>query len=119
MSEYLEVKKQHARMCSLYLCEDDGSSLSCPVKKACQSLSCHTFEFTCPEKFEEIVMKWAAENPVRTLKDVLLEHFPNAQLNDDGEPVVCPFTLGLTACRLETRTGTCDGCWDQPAPRGM
>lgn len=56
---------------------------------------CCDFEIEHPIEATEIVRKWAEEHPKRTRKDVLLEKFPNAILDKNGQPCVCAQVLGL------------------------
>lgn len=58
-------------------------------------LYCEKFEMEYPIKATEIVRKWAEEHPKRTRKDVLLEKFPKAILDKNGQPCVCAQMLGL------------------------
>ena len=67
-------------------------------------LGCSVFEMLHPDEATKIVRKWADEHPRKTRKDVLLEKFPNAILNDNGCPAACAKDLGL-------RQGYCPGNW--------
>lgn len=53
---------------------------------------------------------------VKTYKDVFLEAFPNANVNEKGIPCVCLlniFSLDNKQCEMYYR---CDDCWNQPYP---
>jgi hypothetical protein len=83
-----------------------------------RGFTCHEFELKCPKEASEIVKKWAEEHPGKTLKDVLLEKFPNALLNEDGTPAACTVPLGLIAesdalCSYEWNMHSCTECWNQ------
>lgn len=75
---------------------------------------CADFEMMYPDEATEKVRKWSEEHPVKTRKDLLLEKFPNAPLNEVGIPNLCPKNLGITSkgCPLfETSDATCVDCW--------
>lgn len=117
MAEFVVVSRHFERMCeSFSMCiSGDG----CPLYRCEAEENCADFRRRDPEGFEAVVMKWAAEHPEKTLKDVLLEHFPNAALDKDGEPETCAELLGLGPCPngggvLECTN--CQGCWNRPAP---
>lgn len=60
MAEFQTVMAQAARMCNSHkLCA------SCPIKKNCVT-SCRVFMLEHPDRFEEIVLQWAAEHPLVT-----------------------------------------------------
>ena len=69
------------------------------------------FEIEHPIEATEIVRKWAEEHPQKTMKDILLEKFPNAKLDSITQrPLACAFTLGLRPkC---TPSGDCFKCWN-------
>ena len=59
----------------------------------------------------EIVRKWAEEHPQKTMKDILLEKFPNAKLDSSTQrPLACAFALGL--CPKCTPFDDCEECWN-------
>ena len=60
MAEFQTVMAQAARMCNSHkMCG------SCPVGKL-RTVNCRVFMFEHPDEFEEIIMKWAAENPFKS-----------------------------------------------------
>ncbi len=78
---------------------------------------CELFEIEHPLEATEIVRKWAEEHPIKTRKDVLLEKFPNAKLNDSGIPYICSSFLGLTTQKKPFScysTEACIECWNAP-----
>ena len=83
-----------------------GVCIKCPLSncKNGYELGCTIFEMYHPHEAEAIVRKWAEEHPRKTRKDVLLEKFPNAILNDNGCPAACAKDLGL-------RQGYCLDNW--------
>lgn len=86
-----------------------GDCQKCPLFGN-HEMNCMGFETKYPEEAAEIVRKWAEEHPVKTRKDVLLEKFPNAILDDNGCPAVCAKGLGLTQGRCFD--DWCKDCWD-------
>lgn len=101
-------------LCSTYLCSIDCAK--CPLHLAKNDLddkmSCYDFEIGYPEKAIEIVQQWSDEHPQRTYLTEFLEHYPSAQLNDKGLPMICPHLLGLM--RRDDCTTNCIECWNQP-----
>ena len=79
-------------------------------------ISCISFEMYHPEKAIEIVQKWSDEHPRRTYLTEFLEHYPSAQLNDKGLPLICPHLLGLM--RRDDCRANCIECWSQPIEDG-
>ena len=60
MAEFQAVMAQAARMCS-----SNKLCTSCLIRKNCVT-SCRVFMFEHPDEFEEIIMRWTAENPPKT-----------------------------------------------------
>lgn len=59
MAEFVKVATEMARMCRHY----EAFCIECPLGSA---LSCHNWMLSHPKKAEEIIMKWAAENPFKS-----------------------------------------------------
>lgn len=76
------------------------------------NIGCNVFETEHPLEATEIVRKWAEEHPIETRKDVLLEKFPNAELDNDGMPMVCAKFLGFIAPKASCIGVNCKDCWD-------
>ena len=75
------------------------------------ALACDVFEVQYPFEATKIVRKWAEEHPRKTMKDILLEAFPNARIDSDTQrPLVCAFDLGL--CPKCTPFDDCAECWN-------
>lgn len=108
MAEFKKVAKQLYRMCETIPCE------ACGIQAAGGAFSCGEFIFENPEKAEKIIMDWAAKYPEKTMKDVLLEKFPNVQLNWEGMPPFCVREFGLPGQKDCARP--CKECWNSPAP---
>lgn len=95
---YLVEKKRMLN--SLGRTEKQCNDVECPAcplsidNNGFDSICCD-FEIEHPIEATKIVRKWAEEHPKRTRKDVLLEKFPNAILDKNGQPCVCAQMLGL------------------------
>lgn len=85
----------------------------CPLSRYNNGFNsiCCDFEIEHPIEATEIVRKWAEEHPQKTMKDILLEKFPNAKLDSSTQrPLACAFTLGL--CPKCTPFDDCEDCWN-------
>ena len=82
-----------------------------------ECMSCITFEMYYPQRAISIVQQWSDEHPQRTYLSEFLEHYPNAQLDDDGTPEnICPCCLGwmdINDCGMDH---SCAECWNQSIP---
>lgn len=105
-AEKRRMIKKHKYVCELN-CAD------CPLgwSKNGKGISCETLEKSYPEQAISIIQKWSDENPQRTYLTEFLRHYPNAQLNDKGLPLICPHLLGLM--RREDCGADCIKCWNQ------
>lgn len=117
MAEFVEVMRHKVRMCrQAVTCKE------CPLFKefwerdSCllPREQCHAFVGRHPDEAEPIIMGWAAKHPEKTMKDVLLEKFPNAQKNPDGTPYICVTHVGFK--KPESCVMPCSRCWSRPAP---
>ena len=61
-----------------------------------------------------IIDKWCAEHPQKTYLQDFLEKFPNAKLDDDGEPLAdaCDVYGDVFACKGHK----CCDCWNKVMP---
>lgn len=76
---------------------------------------CLVFEALYPEKAIEAIQKWSDKHPQRTYLTEFLEHYPNAELDENGIPKICLWKLGLAAIkRRNCREGDCIKCWNEP-----
>ena len=104
----VEFLKQFNRMCKTYIY---GSCTECPAYKC-----------RCGDQFDgqeedgvSIVEQWAKEHPVKTRQSEFLKQWPDAEVGEDGLPVVAPCQLNLelihcgSAADCESR-GVCDEC---------
>lgn len=73
--------------------------------------NCTWFEGENPLEATEIVRKWAEEHPRKTRKTVLLEKFPNAELDSSTQrPLACASDLGF--CTDCPSVDNCEICWN-------
>lgn len=66
-----------------------------------------------PEKAVEIVEKWSAENPEKTILQDFLEKYPDAPVYTEGQPRLCPQVLGYFE-GVCTGDVSCKSCWNRP-----
>ena len=90
MAEYQEVIKQLHRICERY--RADVCCANCPLKEVRGIYHCWRWISEEPEKAEELIMKWAKENPVVTNRDKFKEVFGFDPLTDKhlmcGTPII-------------------------------
>lgn len=94
--------------CEGVTCEKCPLSVTNNKKKT----HCKALEIEHPETAVEIVEKWSAENPQKTILQDFLEKYPKAQLCDDGTPNVCPKDLGIS--NMCVSLNDCHDCWNRP-----
>ena len=68
----------YVRMCKYF----DDDCQECPVfyKQTETGLSCEEFIRHCPDKANEIILKWCEEYPIKTRQSEFLKMFPNAKI---------------------------------------
>ena len=115
MAEFSTVMKAHERMCKIY---SEQGCKECPISsyKSGANTTCYFLMKDHSERFEEIVTKWDAEHPRKTLKDHFFEMFPDAPKNGDGAPKLCPNYLGWD--EFECCDYNCEKCWNRPWEEG-
>lgn len=94
-------------------CRDGKGCEICPLSsnKNGRDTICSNFEVEHPLEATEIVKKWAEAHPRKTRKSVLLEKFPNAQLDSSTQrPLVCASLLGF--CTDCSPFDDCKECWN-------
>ena len=102
--EALELFKIRERMCR-------QGCKRCPLSYTNNGfhLDCLLFMIRRPEKFEEIVVEWAAKHPLKSRGNALKELFPNVE-ERNGVPNVCPRVIeGKTSRDYNCVRKT---CWD-------
>lgn len=108
----IKYLKEQKRMCETYQidCEE------CPFFESFdgENVKCDEFPFLNPGRAVDLVEKWSAENPQKTILQDYVEKHPNAPLRESGLPkYVCPNLLGY----IGMEQGTCPdclGCWNRP-----
>lgn len=117
--EFVEAMKTRKRMCDSFGDTLDGCS-RCPLgcNNNGKQISCKDLLNYYPEESEEILAKWNAEHPAKTLKDVFNEAFPNALKHAErapGIPAICPTKVGYPPiCQTdECCEQNCIKCWNQ------
>ena len=104
------------RMCEHYRSHGcEGCEMS--LKQNGTELPCMKFAKQRPLAAVKIVSHWAVKHPIKTLKMVLLEKMPEANIEDGN---ICPGDL-WKRYRDETEKcdGNCIGCWNRPAPEDL
>lgn len=109
-SEKRRMIKKHKYICKLN-CDD------CPLgwSKNGKDISCETLEKSYPEQAISIIQKWSDENPQRIYLTEFLEHYPNAELDENGIPKICPHCLGL---KDSCKSRNCAECWNKRVEDG-
>ena len=109
--EFIEAMKIMKRMC-------EGGCHDCPLDDSNNNTKkpCDDFMMLHPEEAEEIIIKWAEENPQKTILEDFLEKYPNAPLNEHRFPKACPAVLGYydSGCPYDGSIGSCGECWNKP-----
>ena len=83
MMDAIEYVKQRGRMCDYY-----GDCDKCPAKEVICCSSIDEIPNLVP-----IVEQWAKEHPVKTRQSEFLKMFPNARIESDGMPSICPIVV--------------------------
>ena len=79
----VEFLKALGRLCNNYLCGDN-----CPLIDSCDDESDDGYV-----RKVQIVEQWAKEHPVKTRQSEFLKMFPNARIESDGMPSICPIIV--------------------------
>lgn len=104
----VDYLREKSRMCNALVC-------NCPMSKRNngKGLLCGSFEKDYPEQAIEIVEKWAKEHPVKTYTGVLLEKFPNTELNDYEIPMICIRRIFGSRNFECSSMSDCADCWNR------
>ena len=104
----VEFLKQFNLMCKAY---NNEGCMECPA-----------YKYRCEEGFDgqeedgvSIVEQWAKEHPVKTRQDEFFNHWPDAEISDDGLPTVAPCQLNVELLQCESqkdceKRGACGKC---------
>lgn len=114
--EFVKATKIRKRMC--IECRVNNCR-TCPMSGASREkrTDCDYFIMNYPREAEKIIEQWDKEHPLKTYKDVFMGKFPNAKLNDCGNPKCCAKDLFGVQCRVSassSATAACTECWNQP-----
>lgn len=108
--EYLKLK-------SRMTCKNSAVCFAdCPlsIKNNNFNTTCCTLECKYPEKAIKIVESWGKGHPFKTFLMDFKEKYPNAPLDDDEVPCVCPHDLGYTdKADKENCDWDCKKCWNR------
>ena len=91
----VEYFKAYARMCDSFDSKDNVTGkpcVGCPLDDI--GRGCHMNDLTNnAEECVAAVEKWAKEHPVKTRQSEFLKMFPNARIESDGMPSICPIVV--------------------------
>ena len=89
--EFFKEAKRYCKWCKNTA--QDGKKRLCDVcyfEKLNDIFNLHPMAY---HKFVEMVEQWAKEHPVKTRQSEFLKMFPNARIESDGMPSICPIVL--------------------------
>ena len=116
-NEKRRMIKKRKVYAGIYQCGIDCHD--CPLSgwnnDATDRMACGEFETLCPEQAISIIQRWSDANPQRTYLTEFLKHYPNAELDENGIPKICPHTLGL---KDSCKSGNCAECWNKRVEDG-
>lgn len=104
--------KERNRMCDSFL-----NCHGCPLEKTedCLDNGIGCIVGDEIKQIVEIVEKWSAEHPQKTILQDLLEKYPNTRLNSRKLPFFCVVDLGYKGLEGSLCGETdCAMCWNQP-----
>lgn len=91
--------------------------INCPLSRYNngKNMPCTKLEFQQPETAVKIVQKWSNAHPKKTYLSEFLQHYPDAELGDDGTPkMICPHKVGLNDIEsCAPGEHHCTECWNQ------
>lgn len=83
----LEFLKECKRMCNSY-----KGCVGCPFEKSHCVISYVTSDEDC-ESIIATVEQWSKEHPRKTRQSVFLEQYPEAEIDANGVPSLCPMSI--------------------------
>ena len=100
----VEFVKERNRMCSTYMpkrCE------GCPADNyGKEGRSCIMIDEIDAERLVSIVEEWSIAHPRRTRQSVFLKQYPNARIDSQNIPYICPAdAYGDTVCPRNKKDG--------------
>ena len=107
MMDALGFTRELKRMCTFYYDTEKGyCSDNCPARNLdCMSLDQPEEDI---ERIVEVVKLWSQENPRKTRQDLVLEQWPNAQVDNQGILFIYPCELDKTMHKKDEPC--CKGC---------
>lgn len=100
-TEVVKIKNRMVGVTKYGICHIECRDCLLSAKHNGMDCNCTALRVLCPEKYEEILLNWAKEHPIKTNKDVLLEMFPDVNIDNRGIPLVSPCHCGLTKDCIE------------------
>lgn len=103
--EALEFLRERKRMCNLCKhCE------GCPLERA----GCGLGTSASDEEYEKIIAaveQWSKEHPRKTRQSVFLEQYPEAEIDERGDLMLCPRRISVDfRSRYANCTKMCSDC---------
>ena len=93
------------------MCESNDQCKHCPIP-AHDATRCHAWVMRNAGHASEILAKWAAEHPERTIADDFFEKHPKAMKHPKGTPQACAQTISyVKSCTVGCN---CFKCWQRP-----
>lgn len=108
---YQEAMEIATEICTRH----ENDCLNCPLGSRLNGTSggCGPFLKKFPDIAEPLLIKWHEEHKPKTFLDDFREKYPNAPINYDGRPQICPFRLGYIECCPSNEGLSCKECWNQ------
>lgn len=98
--------KEKERMCNYY---NRKCKNGCPIDG---DFPCDFMILMNPNDIVNKVEQWSKEHPRKTRLQDFLEKYPNALMDDVGEPDACSASLGY--CKNCDGYNNCKDCWNTP-----
>lgn len=111
---YFAEKKRMIKRAGIGVCRIKCEDCPLGITNNGMNVLCSELETLYPEKAISIIQKWSDKHPQRTYLSEFLKNYPNAPLEDDGAPEICPSSLGLTNYNGCKNGITCLECWNEP-----
>lgn len=101
--DFLRFTREH---CKYVMCAD------CPLSSDNNKprITCYDFMHQCTDEYNNYILKWIDEHPIKTYADDFFEHFPNASKHHNNYPIACRQHIYGGECNIKT----CLACWNQP-----
>lgn len=110
--KYLKVKE---KMCDFYKSKEKGC-YNCKLSSANNNkqIGCSFFVMRYPEEAVKVVEDF--DKMHKTILDDFKEKCPNllVPLDDEGDPLICPLSLGYNGLNCNKVNDDCHKCWNMP-----